>query len=100
MLYSFYEIPNADFFVRVNVYKCNNCDKEFDERANYYFVGENDYHLCVDCAFKLGKINEEKYLNGVGVHLNSAHAGVNPEGNIEIWTRSKRPPWERKEKSR
>ena len=50
-------------------------------------------HLCTECAFKHGKIDDKRYLRECGIHLDSYHAAVY-EGEIVMWT-GKKPPWEK-----
>lgn len=91
-------IDNAGVMYYENIYKCNRCNDEIIDDHPHYEDFENDIHLCWGCGFIEGKIPEEKYLQHCGVGLSNMHAGVNPKGEIEIWTGIKTPPWERSNK--
>lgn len=81
-------IWDTDTFI---YYKCDRCEEEFTEMAPHYH--NNDYHLCLDCAFIKGKIEEKKYLNLIGVSGGGGHTIIK---NGEICTWIGKAPWEPK----
>ena len=88
------KIRNGDEWWNYKIYKCDGCNKDVGE-SDYAYFGE-DTQLCRECAFKKGRFSGEEYLNSIGISLNGIHAGINPNGEIEIWRGKKTPPWERK----
>lgn len=90
--------PDVGFYVSntIEEYKCNRCGRYIHESYPHYNDRENDYHLCWDCSFVEGKINEEKYLRYSGVGIGNAHATVR-DGKVVIWVGNK-PPWEKTDK--
>lgn len=92
------KIKNGYDLVNYVIYKCNICDCEIEE-AHPKYQEDNNYHLCVECAFKGGKVDEKFYLSICGIYLSNLHAGINLEGNIEIWQGNKTPPWKRNKRS-
>ena len=95
MLKNVIRIPNGDIWARFDIYECDMCGEEIPENHPHHKDGK-DYHLCLDCSFKQGKIAERKYLNLIGLGLDSFHAAVNPDGEVQVWWgRNATPPWER-----
>lgn len=52
---------NGDIFQNFYVYKCDSCGKEINESDPHeYFY--DDIHMCGECAFKNGIIDEKEYI--------------------------------------
>ncbi|WP_212928088.1 HNH endonuclease, partial [Oceanobacillus sp. J11TS1] len=79
-------------------YSCDKCGYEISDMYARYQETEIDFHLCLSCGFIEGKIPEEEFISLSGIGVMNAHAGVNPDGEIQIWIGSKTPPWERSDK--
>jgi hypothetical protein len=88
------KIRNGDRWVNFRIYKCDCCHEDVGE-SDYAYFGE-DTQLCRECAFKKGYFSSEDYLNSIGINLNRIYAGINPKGQIEVWSGKEIPPWERK----
>lgn len=89
---------NGDSHTPVKVYECNTCYGEISDMWPRYEEQENNYHLCISCGFKLGKLSERFYLDAVGIGVDSAHAAVNENGKIQVWFGIAVPPWRRSDK--
>ena len=85
-------IRNGESYTDISIFECDSCSKEISESDNHYTDGAG-MHLCTECAFKHGKIDDKRYLRECGIHLDSYHAAVY-EGEIVMWT-GKKPPWEK-----
>lgn len=76
-------LENDDTFTMFEVYRCDECFKEIPEcypRVNI----DKDKHLCWDCGFKNGFVEEKEYLEHSGISLTNAHASVH-NGEVKIW---------------
>ena len=91
------ERKNGDSFTNVHYYFCDICQDEMCE-SEFIYTNADGTHLCLSCAFKLDKINEKCFLGCVGIHVNSFHAAINPNGEIEVWSGNKTPKWQRTNK--
>src|SRR5690606_13450738 len=89
---------NGDGYTPVLIFRCDTCGDEISEMRMRYEEPENNYHLCVCCAFKLGKISERFFLDALGYGISSAHAAVDDNGEIHVWIGSPTPPWKRSNK--
>ena len=77
------------------IYECDSCREEIDEMFPRYANSHSDSDFCMECAFRKGLITDDKYLKSYGFHLEGYHAGINPDGDIQIWSGNSTPPWER-----
>lgn len=73
---------NGNEYTPVNIYKCDNCKDIVLESDRHYMDSENIY--CIDCAFKLRKINEEQYVRHLPICLDNVHADI-IDGEIVVW---------------
>jgi hypothetical protein len=95
MLKKIAKIKNGDLLVDFYIYECNVCETEIEE-CHPHHNGGNDYHLCLDCSFKQGKVTSRQYLDLAGMSIDSINAGIDPNGEIKLWWgRNPIPPWER-----
>jgi len=92
-------VDNGGVSMDYPIYSCNLCNCDI-ECAHPMYVGFNNYHLCVDCAFKQGKYTSKEYLKKVGGGLDIFNVAINKDGDIEFWLGNKIPPWERKYRDR
>lgn len=80
-------IRNGDMDTEIQYYSCDRCNEEISEAWPIFDHEGKNY--CVDCAFKLGLIDEVKYCDccgGISSHMFTA--GINPEtGEIEFTKR-------------
>jgi hypothetical protein len=95
------KIRNGDRLVNFRIYKCDKCECKIEECWPHIDTSENNSigdnaHYCLDCAFKLGLITGDLYLKYKGYDFKKYHAGINPDGEIEVWFGKSIPPWERK----
>lgn len=90
------KIKNGDRLVNFVIYKCDDCNSEIRESDYAYF--DKDIQLCRNCAFKNGHFSSKQYLESIGINLSEMHAGINLNGEIEIWLGKDTPPWERTKK--
>ena len=67
---------------------CQICAVDIIDSDMFYHKG--DANLCIDCAFKVGCINEEDYLKNIPFNLKDLHAEV-IDGEIELWQNRKHP---------
>ena len=77
------------------VLSCDACNCDIEEAWPRYVVYGS--HFCGECAFKNNLISEREYLKNflfMSAHTDD-HVGINPKGEIEVWSGSKVPPWER-----
>jgi ribosomal protein L34E len=94
------KVKNGDHYEVAHYYKCDNCGKEIFEAYSHYLGDEENQHFCVECSFLKGMITERQYVDNCGGLSSSMfQAGINLEGKIEIWHRTKKPaPWLRSDK--
>lgn len=85
-------LRNWDIFTRFEVFQCDECFREIPENYPRVNVGTNR-HLCCECGFKKGCIQEQDFLNFNGVCLSNAHASIR-HGEVVIWV-GERAPWEK-----
>jgi len=90
------KIRNGNTLVNYEIYECNACGEEIEEAWPRYEDG--NYHLCIGCAFKMGKIDDKTFLRFSGIGISNAHAAVNLNGEIEVWIGKITPPWKRNNK--
>ena len=61
----------------INVYSCDKCNCEIDE--SFPMVIDKEKHYCIECAFRLGMIDEVHYCNNnSGSMAWMMAAGINP----------------------
>jgi DNA-directed RNA polymerase subunit RPC12/RpoP len=91
------ECLNGKSVVYIPWWKCVHCGKEIYDAWGYHVV--NDEVYCKDCAFKIGILTGNQYLNACGICHDSYHVGINLSGEIEFWEGSNKiPPWQRSNK--
>ena len=95
MFKKYIEIPNGSITYNLAIYECNDCGEEIPENWPRVRNEKKDIDYCRNCAFKRGLSDEKMYLNMIGLDNDKFHAGINPDGEIEIWLGAKTPPWER-----
>lgn len=90
--------PDKGFYVTnaIEEYACNRCELYIHESYPHFNDAHNNYHLCWECSFIEGKIDEKQYLRYSGVSLDNAHASI-INGKVVIWIGNK-PPWEKTDK--
>ena len=88
--------PNGNIYTEVYYYTCNRCGKEVCESWPHWDAEILDYHLCWDCAFIEGRIDEKEYLLTYR-NDEKEHATI-IEGKIIRW-RGKIPPWEKDDRN-
>jgi formamidopyrimidine-DNA glycosylase len=73
-----------DWIYTVNVYSCDICKAEINEGHTHY--EDHGTHWCVECAFRVGLIDEITFCDNVGgISSNIFAAGINPySGDIEL----------------
>lgn len=86
---------NEDYYVPVNIYECDRCEKIVKENYPHYIDNENIY--CRECAFILRKINEKQYLNNFPICLDNIHADVINE-EVIVWVGNIHPLDKRRNK--
>lgn len=92
-------IPNSDIFVKIYEFNCDKCGGYLNDSYPVHSDRENDYDLCMECAFRERKIDGDTYLDNTGISSSMFYVGINPNDEIEIWERrNPTPPWERTEK--
>lgn len=89
------------FLKTIEGIKCDKCNREIAEWE--YFVHDSrniNFHVCKDCAFKDGKIDECTFLKWHGAKGELSTRASIKDGEIVIWrgARNQLPPWERKGK--
>lgn len=97
---SFY-VKNGDYYELETNYFCDNCDAEMNHLWEKYFVDSRDEVYCGKCAFKLGIIDEETF-----VEENCYWAGrpkdvgayIDEDGEVVIWDKRHKDPRTKKNK--
>ncbi len=89
---------NGDSFRYYQIFKCDKCAIEVEESHPRYANDLDDEHYCLKCGFILGLLSKEFYLKHCGISLKDSNVGVNPDGEIVIWTGNRKPPWEKTNK--
>lgn len=84
--------PNGDTYSYVNFYECDRCHKEFCDSAPHVTISD-EMHLCWDCGYFRGEIDEQEFLSCSGICISNAHASIR-DGEIVIWV-GKCAPWKR-----
>lgn len=86
---------NGEDIYKHAIYVCDSCRVEIDEMSPRHTNSHSNSDFCMECAFRKGLITDDKYLKSCGFHLEGYHAGVNLEGEIQIWSGNSTPPWKR-----
>jgi hypothetical protein len=90
MLKKTIKLTNGDFSETIKIYRCNICNGDISESWPHYRIGDN-YHLCLDCAFRNGKFTGEEWLRLSGFCLSDRHEPiVQPDGTIIIKRKSRK----------
>lgn len=75
---------NGDMPYRFYFFECDRCKHEIPENHPHYHDNKKPFHLCWDCSFKEGLVDERKFLNIHGFGLSTFHAMVY-NGGIKIY---------------
>lgn len=84
----------------IDGFVCDVCRRVIDtEWEQHMRDKKKNYHICKECCFIKGEIDEKTYLDWSGyAYSYRTYAGVNDKGKVEIWHGSKLPPWKRKKR--
>lgn len=89
-------IPNGENYTKLYIFSCDNCNQILNDSDPRYTEASNDYDLCLECAFRKNKISSDFYIDYSGFDSSMFNAGINPKGQIELWSkRTSTPPWDR-----
>lgn len=76
----------------IDIYSCDFCGCELDDCTPHIKIGE-DKHVCRNCSFIRGFINDKTFLSWCGVYLDTARAVVR-DGQVHAILSGKFP-WEK-----
>ncbi len=79
----------------IEEYRCDRCGAYIHESYPHYQESEN-YHLCWNCAFIEGEIDEKEFLSCSGIVLDNVHAAI-INNEVVIWV-GKKAPWDKTNK--